>query len=100
MQTGLSGLYRLLEDARPCLTVCDDLHIDLLCRLLLQDPNSRTQQQLSVIRAFKDAAYKMQDCKDSLVRFISRLAECSLFYEAWRCGHGHLETVILGAGNL
>jgi hypothetical protein len=43
------------------------LSILLLCRLLLQDPNSRTDQQLMVIRAFKDAAYKMLKSEHHLV---------------------------------
>ena len=41
-----------------------------VCRLLLQDPNSRSEAELAVIRAFKDAAYKMLDREDRLVRLL------------------------------
>lgn len=35
---------------------------------MLQDPNSRSESELIVIRAFKDAAYKMLDREERQVR--------------------------------
>ena len=56
------------------------------CRLLLQDPNSRSEAELVVIRAFKDAPYKMLDREDRLVRLLCPLIKA--FISACNCAGG------------